>query len=42
MRILGWFIAIVMILGMFKVIDVRICIAGKGQCELSKKTEDKK
>lgn len=37
MRIFGWFVAILMILGMFKVIDVQICIAGQGQCQYKEK-----
>ncbi len=39
MRIFGWFVAIVMLLGMFKIIDVHVCIADKGKCP---KMEDKK
>lgn len=41
MRIFGWFVAILLILGMFHVIDVHVCIAGKGQCDSLKKAETK-
>ena len=40
MRVFGWAVAIVMILGMFNVIDVQVCVAGKGKCPV--KEEKKK
>ena len=36
MRLFGWVMAVLMLLGMFGIMDVRICIAGKGQCEIKK------
>jgi len=32
MRIFGWFVAIVMLLGVFHIIDVQVCVAGHGKC----------
>lgn len=40
MRVFGWFVAILMIMGMMKIIDVQICIAGKGNCPVTKETKN--
>ena len=37
MRLFGWCVAVVMLLGMFGIIDAQVCIAGKGRCEVTKK-----
>lgn len=42
MRLFGWFVAIMMILGMFNIIDMHICIAGKGKCPVTQNYKDNK
>ncbi len=46
MRIFGWFVSILMILGAFNIIDFHVCIAGSGKCDSEckdpEKTKEKK